>query len=64
LSTHCEFYACDTLHEALAWCWRRSQAGEAIVLSPACASYDQFRDYRHRARTFIEAARALTMRSA
>lgn len=58
-SARCEFHSCETLHEALAWCWSRSQAGDAIALSPACASYDQFRDYRHRAATFIEAARDL-----
>lgn len=58
----CERTACVNLSEALDWCWRRSQPGEAIVLSPGCASYDQFRDYRHRAATFAEAARALAAR--
>ena len=58
----CEQIACATLPEALDWCWRRSQPGDAIVLSPGCASYDQFRDYRHRAATFVDAARALAAR--
>jgi UDP-N-acetylmuramoylalanine--D-glutamate ligase len=58
----CEQIACVTLPEALDWCWRRSQPGDAIVLSPGCASYDQYRDYRHRAATFVEAARALAVR--
>jgi UDP-N-acetylmuramoylalanine--D-glutamate ligase len=48
-----------TMEEALEWCWSQSQAGEAIVLSPACASYDQFRDYRHRGETFAALVRAL-----
>lgn len=43
----------ETLDEALVWCWRRSSPGDAIALSPACASYDQFRDYRDRAARFI-----------
>lgn len=43
---------CDTLAEALDWCWRQSQPGEAILLSPACASTDQFRDYVHRGDEF------------
>jgi len=51
-----------TLADALDWCWERSQPGDAIVLSPGCASYDQFRDYRHRAQAFVEAARALAAR--
>lgn len=58
----CERTVYAALPEALDWCWRRSQPGDAIVLSPGCASYDQFRDYRHRAATFVEAARALAAR--
>jgi UDP-N-acetylmuramoylalanine--D-glutamate ligase len=48
------FNACafETMDEALAWCWRQSRAGDAIVLSPACASHDQFDDYQHRGETF------------
>jgi UDP-N-acetylmuramoylalanine--D-glutamate ligase len=45
-------HAAERLDEALAWCFPRSRAGDAIVLSPACASYDQFRDYRHRGAHF------------
>jgi UDP-N-acetylmuramoylalanine--D-glutamate ligase len=41
-----------TLEEALDWCWRRSQPGDVLLLSPACASYDQFRDYADRAAYF------------
>lgn len=48
-----------TLRDALAWCWDRSRSGESIVLSPACASYDQFRDYADRAEYFCDCIRAL-----
>lgn len=53
----CESF--DTMNEALAWCWSQARADEAIVLSPACASYDQFRDYRHRGETYAALVRAL-----
>lgn len=42
----------ETLGEALAWCWQRSSPGDTILLSPACASFDQFRDFVHRGTTF------------
>jgi UDP-N-acetylmuramoylalanine--D-glutamate ligase len=48
-----------TLSESLDWCWRQSRPGDAILLSPACASYDQFRDCRHRAAVFRAAVAAL-----
>jgi len=36
-----------------------SQPGDAVMLSPACASFDMFRNYEHRAEVFIEEVRAL-----
>ena len=60
----CACAAFVTLHESFEWCCARSRAGEAIVLSPACASYDQFRDYRHRGETFAALARAWVDRRA
>ncbi len=44
--------AVDRLQEALGWCWRRARPGDAIVLSPACSSHDQFLNYRHRGAVF------------
>ena len=29
-----------------------AQPGDAVVLSPACSSFDMFRDYAHRAEVF------------
>lgn len=40
------------LPTALQSLWQHSQPGEAVLLSPGCSSYDQFRDYRHRAEVF------------
>lgn len=36
-----------------------AQPGDAVMLSPACASFDMFRNYEHRAEVFIEEVRAL-----
>jgi UDP-N-acetylmuramoylalanine--D-glutamate ligase len=36
-----------------------SESGDIIVLSPACASYDKFRNYEHRGETFISIVNAL-----
>ncbi|MDR2240230.1 MAG: UDP-N-acetylmuramoyl-L-alanine--D-glutamate ligase [Zoogloeaceae bacterium] len=36
-----------------------ARPGDAVLLSPACASFDMFRNYAHRAEVFIQAVRAL-----
>jgi len=36
-----------------------AQPGDAVMLSPACASFDMFRNYEHRAEVFVEEVRAL-----
>ena len=49
----------ETLDDALAWCWRNSRPGDAIVLSPGCSSHDQFRNFRERGERFVEWVRRL-----
>jgi len=43
---------CETLEKAVEAAAERAAAGEVVVLSPACASFDQFRDYRERGERF------------
>lgn len=50
---------CADLVEAVRWCAEQTLPGDAVLLSPACASFDMFRNYAHRAQVFIEAVRAL-----
>jgi UDP-N-acetylmuramoylalanine--D-glutamate ligase len=48
-----------TLEEAVARAAQIAAPGEAVLLSPACASFDMFRDYRERGEKFARAVRAL-----
>ncbi len=48
-----------TLEAAVAWCFAQARQGDAVLLSPACASLDMFRNYGHRAQVFVQAVQAL-----
>jgi UDP-N-acetylmuramoylalanine--D-glutamate ligase len=49
----------DTLEAATRWCFEQAQPGDAVLLSPACASLDMFRNYKHRAEVFVAAVQSL-----
>ena len=50
---------CASLEEAVERAAQVARPGEAVLLSPACASFDMFRDYKHRGETFAAAVKAL-----
>ncbi|MEO5676787.1 MAG: UDP-N-acetylmuramoyl-L-alanine--D-glutamate ligase [Usitatibacter sp.] len=52
----------ETMPQAVEAAFNRARAGDAVLLSPACASLDMFRNYGHRGDVFAEAARALAAR--
>jgi UDP-N-acetylmuramoylalanine--D-glutamate ligase len=48
-----------TLEEATRWAHQQAQGSDAVLLSPACASLDMFRDYKHRADVFVATVHAI-----
>jgi UDP-N-acetylmuramoylalanine--D-glutamate ligase len=54
--------ATQSMEQALRWCWHASRPGDSIVLSPACSSQDQFRNYVHRGREYMRLVRLLAER--
>ncbi|MBL9166866.1 MAG: UDP-N-acetylmuramoyl-L-alanine--D-glutamate ligase [Verrucomicrobiales bacterium] len=52
---------CGSLLEAVSEAARRAEPGDVVLLSPACSSFDQFRDYQHRGEVFRQAVLALAL---
>ncbi len=48
-----------SMQEAVHIAAQQARTGDAVVLSPACASFDMFDNYEHRAQVFCEAVQAL-----
>jgi len=51
----------DSLEAAVRWSFAQAEPGDAVLLSPACASLDMFRNYAHRAEVFVAAVRELAL---
>jgi len=49
----------DSLEAATRWAFAQAKAGDAVLLSPACASLDMFRNYAHRAEVFVQTVQAV-----
>ena len=50
----------NTLQEAVTQCHALAHPGDAVLLSPACASMDMFTNYAHRAQVFVQAVQTLS----
>lgn len=50
---------CQSFEEAVRYCHDSAQPGDAVLLSPACASWDMFQSYEERGRIFKEIVRGL-----
>lgn len=46
------FIICNSLEDVIIEAKKRVKSGESIVFSPGCQSFDEFKDYRHRAVSF------------
>jgi UDP-N-acetylmuramoylalanine--D-glutamate ligase len=53
-------HACETLPAAVAKARSMARAGDVVLLSPACASYDQFDNFEQRGEKFKELVRRLS----
>ncbi len=49
----------NSLQEAVTIAAQKANEGDAVLLSPACASFDMFNDFTHRGRVFTETVEAL-----
>jgi UDP-N-acetylmuramoylalanine--D-glutamate ligase len=54
-----EILSAGTLEAAIRRAHETAQAGDVVLLAPACASFDQFQNYEHRGRVFKETVRSL-----
>ncbi len=59
-----ETRAAASLPDAVEQAQRLAHVGDAVLLSPACASFDMFRNYIHRADVFVQAVHKLAAQTA
>jgi UDP-N-acetylmuramoylalanine--D-glutamate ligase len=55
----CTLETCPSLEDAVRAAAKAAQPGDTVLLSPACASLDMFRDYTHRGAVFTQAVKEL-----
>jgi UDP-N-acetylmuramoylalanine--D-glutamate ligase len=49
----------SSMQDAVTQANAQARSGDAVLMSPACASFDMFDNYEHRARLFVQAVQAL-----
>ncbi len=59
LSRFTETVKLNSLEEAVSWTWSKARPGDIVLLSPACSSFDMFKNYHERGRRFKELVRGL-----
>jgi UDP-N-acetylmuramoylalanine--D-glutamate ligase len=59
-----EIVNATSLEEAVIKAKALAKSGDAVLLSPACASFDMFRNYVHRAEVFVQSVKALASKEA
>jgi UDP-N-acetylmuramoylalanine--D-glutamate ligase len=61
---HVPIARASSMEDAVEAAFTLASRGDSVLLSPACASFDMFRNYNHRGDVFSAAARALAARQA
>ncbi|MDR0934368.1 MAG: UDP-N-acetylmuramoyl-L-alanine--D-glutamate ligase [Burkholderiaceae bacterium] len=56
-----EMVLCESLEQAVKRAAGAADEGDVVLLSPACASMDMFRNYAHRAEVFVSAVREMAL---
>jgi UDP-N-acetylmuramoylalanine--D-glutamate ligase len=59
--TGVELIDCDTLEAAVQRASEIARTDDSVLLSPACASLDMFRNYAHRAEVYVDAVREIAL---
>ncbi|MFC0350243.1 UDP-N-acetylmuramoyl-L-alanine--D-glutamate ligase [Undibacterium danionis] len=59
--TSVAMHSFDSLEQAVASAGESAQEGDIVLLSPACASLDMFKNYAHRAQVFVDAVRDIAL---
>jgi UDP-N-acetylmuramoylalanine--D-glutamate ligase len=62
--TKVDLMKAESLEEAVRVAYGLAKAGDAVLLSPACASFDMFTNYVHRAEVFAQSVKALAREEA
>jgi len=59
LGKHCKIYEATSLEDATAKAQKETKAGDSVLFSPACSSFDMFNNYEHRGEIFRNSVRLL-----